>query len=134
MFNFGFHSFFLYNSFYCLMKLLRSDICHLMISGVGVNIATEILCESDCCNSKFSVSRKNCVPVGFLGLFVNGRYHCMQVYWSSGLKSCFCYLFLMIRYYGCKKWDFVWCVMTPKMKYDSKVSWTVYKWDVLYCT
>ena len=28
-------------------ELLHSDICHLFISGVGVNIATDILCESD---------------------------------------------------------------------------------------
>ena len=26
--------------------------------------------------------------------------HCMQVYWPSGLKCCFCY-FLKICYYGC---------------------------------
>ena len=69
------------------MKLLRSDICHLMISGVGVNIATEILCESDGCYRKLSVSRKNCVPVGFLGLYIQLEIPlCMQVYWSSGLN------------------------------------------------
>ena len=29
-------------------ELLHSDICHLLISGVGVNIATDILCECCC--------------------------------------------------------------------------------------
>ena len=37
----------------CIQELLLSDellhICHLLISGVGVNIATDILCESDSC-------------------------------------------------------------------------------------
>ena len=44
-------------SFYCLVKLLHSDICHLLISRVGVNIATYILCESDGCHCKLLVSR-----------------------------------------------------------------------------
>ena len=34
-----------------------SDICHLLISGVGVKIATDILCESDGCHCKLPVSR-----------------------------------------------------------------------------
>ena len=38
-------------------ELLHSDICHLLISGVGVNIATDIVCESDGCYCTFSVSR-----------------------------------------------------------------------------
>ena len=38
-------------------KLLHSDICHLLIYGVGVNIATDILCESDGCHCKLPVSR-----------------------------------------------------------------------------
>ena len=33
-------------------ELLNSHICHLLIYGVGVNIATDILCESDCCHCK----------------------------------------------------------------------------------
>ena len=38
-------------------ELLHSDIYHLLISGVGVNIATDILCESDGCHCKLPVSR-----------------------------------------------------------------------------
>ena len=38
-------------------ELLHSDICHLLISGVGVNIATDILCESDSCHYKLPVIR-----------------------------------------------------------------------------
>ena len=38
-------------------ELLHSDIFHLLISGVGVNIATDILCESDGCHCKLPVSR-----------------------------------------------------------------------------
>ena len=38
-------------------ELLHSGICHLLISGVGVNIATIILCESDGCHCKLPVSR-----------------------------------------------------------------------------
>ena len=37
-------------------ELLHSDICHLLIYGVGVNIATDILCESDGCHCKLPVS------------------------------------------------------------------------------
>ena len=33
------------------------DICHLLICGVGVNISTDILCESDSCHCKLPVSR-----------------------------------------------------------------------------
>ena len=40
-------------------ELLHSDICHLLIYGVGVNIATDILCESDGCHCKLPVSRSN---------------------------------------------------------------------------
>ena len=41
----------------CLMNYY-SDICHLLISGVvSVNIATDILCESDGCHCKLPVSR-----------------------------------------------------------------------------
>ena len=36
--------------------LLHSDICHLLIYGVGVNIASDILCESDGCHCKPPVS------------------------------------------------------------------------------
>ena len=36
-------------------ELLDNDICHLLISGV--NIATNILCESDGCHCKRPVSR-----------------------------------------------------------------------------
>ena len=45
------HMPYVFSSFYCLMNCY-SDICHLLISGVGVNIATNILCESDGCHSK----------------------------------------------------------------------------------
>ena len=38
-------------------ELLQSDICHLLIYGVVVNIATDILCESDGCHCKLPVSR-----------------------------------------------------------------------------
>ena len=38
-------------------ELLHSDIRHLLISGVGVNIATDILCESDGSHCKLPVSR-----------------------------------------------------------------------------
>ena len=38
-------------------EVLHSDICHLLISGVGVNIETDILCESDGCHCKLPVSR-----------------------------------------------------------------------------
>ena len=38
-------------------ELLHSDICHLLISGVGVNIATDILCESDGYHCTLPVSR-----------------------------------------------------------------------------
>ena len=39
------------------VELLHSDVCHLLISGVGVNIATDILSESDGCHCKLPVSR-----------------------------------------------------------------------------
>ena len=38
------------------MNLLHSDIFHLLF-GVGVNIATDILCESEGCHCKLPVSR-----------------------------------------------------------------------------
>ena len=38
-------------------ELLHSDISHLLISEVGVNITTDILCESDGCHCKLPVSR-----------------------------------------------------------------------------
>ena len=38
-------------------ELLHGDICHLLIYWVGVNIATDILCESDGCHCKLPVSR-----------------------------------------------------------------------------
>ena len=38
------------------MYLVAFDICHLL-SGVGVNIATDILCESDSCHCKLPISR-----------------------------------------------------------------------------
>ena len=40
-------------------ELLHSDICHLLISGVGVKIATDILYVSDGCHFKLPVSREN---------------------------------------------------------------------------
>ena len=40
-------------------ELLHSDICHLLIYGVDVNIATDILCESDGCHCKLPVSRSD---------------------------------------------------------------------------
>ena len=39
------------------IDILHSHICHLLIYGVGVNIATDILCESDGCHCKLPVSR-----------------------------------------------------------------------------
>ena len=39
-------------------ELLHSDICHLLISGVDVNIATDIVCESDGSHCQLAVSRK----------------------------------------------------------------------------
>ena len=48
----------------CIQQLLlpaevlhSSDICHLLISGVAVKIATDISCGSDGCHCKFAVSR-----------------------------------------------------------------------------
>ena len=38
-------------------ELLHSDICHLLIYGVGANISTDSLCESDGCHCKHPVSR-----------------------------------------------------------------------------
>ena len=38
-------------------ELLHSDICQLLISVVGVKIATDILCQSDGCHCKLPVSR-----------------------------------------------------------------------------
>ena len=38
-------------------ELLHTDICQLLIYGLGVNIATDILCESDGCHYKLPVSR-----------------------------------------------------------------------------
>ena len=38
-------------------ELLHSDICQLLIYGVGENIASDILCESDGCHCKLPVSR-----------------------------------------------------------------------------
>ena len=35
--------------FYCLKNCSTSDICHLLISGVGVQTEINILCESDRC-------------------------------------------------------------------------------------
>ena len=37
--------------------LLHSDICHLLIYGVGIDIATDMLCKSDGCHCKLTVSR-----------------------------------------------------------------------------
>ena len=36
-----------------------SEYCHMLISGVGVKIASDILCESDGCHCKLPVSRSN---------------------------------------------------------------------------
>ena len=47
----------MYSVAFVVDELLHSDICHLLISGVGVNIATDILCESDGCHCKLPVSR-----------------------------------------------------------------------------
>ena len=38
-------------------ELLHGDICHLLITGVGVSYATDSLCESDDCLCKLPVSR-----------------------------------------------------------------------------
>ena len=38
-------------------ELLHSDLYHLLKSGVGINIANDILCESDGCQCKLPVSR-----------------------------------------------------------------------------
>ena len=42
-----------FSSFYCY----TSDICHSLISGVGVKITSDTLCESDGCHCKLPVSR-----------------------------------------------------------------------------
>ena len=42
---------------YSVAFCYTGDICHLLISGVGVQIATDILCESDGCHCKLPVSR-----------------------------------------------------------------------------
>ena len=47
---------YVFSSFYCLKNFYTSDICH-VIFGVGVKIATAILCESDGCHCKLPVSR-----------------------------------------------------------------------------
>ena len=46
-------------------ELLHSDICHLLISWVGINIATDILCEYDGCHCKLPISRLKWSSVGF---------------------------------------------------------------------
>ena len=46
----------IYPMYSVAFELLYSDICHLMIYGVGVNIATDILCESDGCHCDLPVS------------------------------------------------------------------------------
>ena len=51
------HIHYVFSSFYCLMNDYTSDSCHLLIYGVGVEIATDILCESDLCHCKLPVSR-----------------------------------------------------------------------------
>ena len=38
-------------------ELLHSDICQLLISVVGVKIATDILCQSDGCHCKLPANR-----------------------------------------------------------------------------
>ena len=45
-----------FSSFYCLKNYYTSDICHLLISGVGVKIATDLLCESVGCHYKVHAS------------------------------------------------------------------------------
>ena len=72
-------------------ELLHSDICHLLISGVGVNFASDIFCKSDGCHC---MSLKWYVTVCFLGLFVNGRYHTACRYSGpNALTFCFCTFF-----------------------------------------
>ena len=43
-------------AFYCLKNYYTIDICHLLISGVGLKMAIDILCESDGCHRKLAVS------------------------------------------------------------------------------
>ena len=50
---------YVFSSFYCLKNYYTSDICHLLISGVGVKIASDILCESDGCHCTLPVRRLN---------------------------------------------------------------------------
>ena len=50
---------YLFSSVYYLNNYYTSDICHLLICGVGVKIATDILCECDGCQCKLLVSRQN---------------------------------------------------------------------------
>ena len=74
-------------------ELLHSDICHLLISGVGVNFATDTLCESDGCYCKLPVAKMICDSRVSWTVYTWKVLHCMQVYWPSGFKCCFCYRF-----------------------------------------
>ena len=44
----------IFSRLYCLNNYYTNDICQLLISGVGVNIVTDILCESDGRHCKLS--------------------------------------------------------------------------------
>ena len=47
----------LFSSFCCLYNYYSSVICHMLISGFFVKIATDILCESDGFHIKFPADR-----------------------------------------------------------------------------
>ena len=47
---------YVFSTFYCMTNNYNCDICHLIISGVGVKPATDILCEFDGCHCKRPVS------------------------------------------------------------------------------
>ena len=41
---------------FCCLNYYTSNICHLLISGVGITISTDILCESDDCHCNIPAS------------------------------------------------------------------------------
>ena len=62
-------------NFYCQNNHYTSDICHLLIFGVDVKIATHNLCEPDCCCKSLKRICDNRVY-----LFINGRYRTASRY------------------------------------------------------
>ena len=48
---------YVFSCFYCLSNYYTSDICHLLISGVDMKIASDILCESNESHCKLPVNR-----------------------------------------------------------------------------